>query len=407
LISKTPLKKEDIKLGEPIPWAIYSSTGILRLKAGLSIYSEKNLDILIDSEMLRDDGPGMNDDKLESVKEDVAEVKDDFDDQFDPSEFQPADMAIIEHNSERPFTHIDQFIRSIKPLLEDIVAGVEGTDGRVIILAKNIQVFMESYSDAAIGAIHLYYPHPYSITQPIYAAFLVDLACQAMNYSGEDRLSTVAAGLTANLGMYSIQDDLNNQVAPLTDEQRKQIEHHPLMSVHMLKKIGVSNHLWMDAILGHHERADGSGYPTGVGADMIPEASRLLGIADSYLAMITKRAYNDLLQPRLALQQIYSLATAEDKSTFMSFIKQLGIYPPGTYVRLASDEIAIVISKTKKDSLSCVVACVLSQNGLRLPKVLFRNTHDPSYKIVDFLPADDLPNVDPFELWSSANLNVS
>ena len=81
----------------------------------------------------------------------------------------------------------------------------------------------------------------------------------------------------------------SNKPAPLSDEERRELERHPeigarIVGAAQLGRVG-------EWILSHHERPDGSGYPRGLREHQIPLEGRILAVADAYAAMTADRPY--------------------------------------------------------------------------------------------------------------------
>jgi HD-GYP domain-containing protein (c-di-GMP phosphodiesterase class II) len=380
------LKREDITLGKPLLWNIYRSDGNVMLKKGLRITSEKNLERLMESQLFRDPS---NEDSTEQSKPAATETK-------------PENEATVSEETkkpENPFEWINHFSTQLKKILDNISDGKTEGHAQTVKLAENISKLSSSYRDQFLAAVHMYYPQAYSLMQPVYSAMLCDLTGQALGYSEEQRLSLRAAALTANLGMYSYQDALNNQTSPFTDAQREEMQLHPYQSVQMLKDVDIEDETWLKAIAQHHECNDGTGYPAGITSNTIGAESKIISLADSYMAMITRRAYGEKIQPKVALQNIYKSASAEDQSIFLAFIKMLGIFPPGTYVKLSNDEIAIVKKQSDKGGLSCIVSSI-SKSDLRLFNIpVERDTSEDEFSIEEFYTPTEKIDLDPLTLW--------
>src|SRR3990172_4885479 len=101
------------------------------------------------------------------------------------------------------------------------------------------------------------------------------------------------AGLLHNLGTAGVPDRLLSKPGPLTEEERKVIQAHPGLAKLLAKEAprfkGVAQ-----AILYHHERWDGHGYPRGLKGDAIPRLARILAIVEAYQAMVSVRPYRRL-----------------------------------------------------------------------------------------------------------------
>jgi HD-GYP domain-containing protein (c-di-GMP phosphodiesterase class II) len=146
-----------------------------------------------------------------------------------------------------------------------------------------------------------------------------------------------------NAGMMPQMDGFLSKAGALTSEERAQVLRHPGESAALLRRAGVTDEEWIDCVLLHHERDDGSGYPEGRRADRIPRSARLIGMADRYCACVSARNYRRSMLAPVALRAVcgeHELAT--DAELAPHFVAQLGHYPPGTRVRLANGEIGVV-----------------------------------------------------------------
>lgn len=85
------------------------------------------------------------------------------------------------------------------------------------------------------------------------------------------------------------------------------IYEHPEIGYRIVKSIPALAHV-AEAILSHHERWDGNGYPQGLKGDRIPIISRIIAIVDAYDVMTHKRAYKEAISQDEALQEITKCA---------------------------------------------------------------------------------------------------
>lgn len=118
------------------------------------------------------------------------------------------------------------------------------------------------------------------------------------------------AGMLHDVGKLSIAPELLNKRAPLTREEMRFVQQHPIESVRLIGDHTHVSQLARQMIVQHHERMDGRGYPIGVsGPDLLP-GSRVLTIVDSFHAMIGQRPYRASLSPEDANRV---LATQADR----------------------------------------------------------------------------------------------
>lgn len=113
--------------------------------------------------------------------------------------------------------------------------------------------------------------------------------------------------LLRDVGKISIQQKILNETTPLGNEDFVSIKNHPFNSVQLLKHI---NFPWNieSIILHHHEHYDGKGYPDRLKGRDIPIGSRIIAVADSYVAMTSQRPYRKKLSNLEAVNEIMRMA---------------------------------------------------------------------------------------------------
>lgn len=110
-------------------------------------------------------------------------------------------------------------------------------------------------------------------------------------------------GLLHDIGKIGIPDEIINKTSKLTDEEYEIIKSHPVIGSDILKNISELPEIGIGA-RWHHERYDGKGYPDGLRGEAIPEAARMIGVADAYDAMASKRSYRDVLPQEVVRGEI-------------------------------------------------------------------------------------------------------
>jgi len=111
--------------------------------------------------------------------------------------------------------------------------------------------------------------------------------------------------LLHDIGKIGIPERILGKNGKLTNEEYEIIKSHPILGHNMIKHIGdFDKNGVLDIILYHHERYDGKGYPKGLKGDQIPLFARIVGIADTFDAMTTKRVYRDAFDIEEALNEI-------------------------------------------------------------------------------------------------------
>ncbi|MFE0456645.1 HD-GYP domain-containing protein [Streptomyces sp. NPDC058914] len=115
------------------------------------------------------------------------------------------------------------------------------------------------------------------------------------------------AGILHDVGKLGVPTRLLRKDGPLTPDERRVIELHPEYGHEITRGISFLGEA-RSAILHHHERIDGSGYPYGLMGRQIPECARVVAVADAFDAMTSTRSYSRARPVRVALEELQRCA---------------------------------------------------------------------------------------------------
>ena len=132
-------------------------------------------------------------------------------------------------------------------------------------------------------------------------AYYATSLAKALNYTTEMVEIIRQAALLHDVGKIGIPEHILKKEGKLTAEE------YEIMQGHVEASIGIIRHLpsldyVIPAVIGHHERYDGNGYPRRIAGEDIPESARILCIADSFDAMTSKRCYKEKMPVEKALR---------------------------------------------------------------------------------------------------------
>lgn len=117
----------------------------------------------------------------------------------------------------------------------------------------------------------------------------------------DSRVALRRGGIVHDIGKVAVPEQILLKPGPLTPEERKIMEQHPVVGERICKPLKSFRHV-LPIIRHHHEKLDGSGYPDGLKGDQIPLPVRILQTVDIYDAMTTDRPYRKALPPERAFQ---------------------------------------------------------------------------------------------------------
>lgn len=175
-------------------------------------------------------------------------------------------------------------------------------------------------------------------------------------------------GLLHDVGKMKVPDEILNKPGPLTPKEFDSMRAHTVHGRNLLMSSKGIPHSVIDVAYSHHEKMDGTGYPRQLKSSGITEFSKIIGIVDAYDAMIADRCYKKGITSTDALKIIFNdRNTHFDDRLALSFIKCIGLYPPGTLVELVNGLVAVVFETNKKYHHLPKVFAVHKQE-IKLPK---------------------------------------
>lgn len=284
------------------------------------------------------------------------------------------------------FAAMNALSQRLNLVLQDIREGKEvGVFSRRIgMLAKDLASLADLDPDAAFASIHLDIHHSYVVVHSMMAAIVSCRLALAKGFDRDERLSMVCAALTHDLGLHTVETLINSRDI-LTDDEMVKVRRHVDETITLLKRLGVDDVRWLEAVRHHHEFLDGSGYAGVTAVDLSP-ASRIMALADSYSAMLRPRPYRDRLLARKALENLYANETdCYDGYLLEALIWDFGFYPPGSMLRLVNREMAVAIRNSPGLLDRPIVAMLTDAKGNTLSEPVFRDANDPDHAIVEAL----------------------
>jgi putative nucleotidyltransferase with HDIG domain len=152
------------------------------------------------------------------------------------------------------------------------------------------------------------------------------------------------AGLFHDIGKVNVPEAILNKLTPLTKPEQNFFELHPQYGVQVGQKAGMSK-VMLEVIAHHHEFLDGSGYPQQLKGDAIRLPTRIVTIANVYDNLCNHVDHRQSMTPHEALSVMYAKRRAQfDPAIMATLVRSLGVYPPGTLVRLSNETIGLVMN---------------------------------------------------------------
>jgi HD-GYP domain-containing protein (c-di-GMP phosphodiesterase class II) len=196
----------------------------------------------------------------------------------------------------------------------------------------------------------------YTFTHSLNVGTIAALIAKSMNLPKKTLNKVVISGILHDVGKSKLNVDILNAPRKLTLEEFKHIKDHVIYGKNILLENNVTDKEIIDGVLYHHERYDGNGYQSGLINNEIPLFGKLIGIADIYDALTSRRTYKDIWNNYKVVSHIIQNSCKMFDPTIINyFLKIFGLYPPGTIVQLNDRRTGTVVASRKDNELQPLV----------------------------------------------------
>ena len=212
-----------------------------------------------------------------------------------------ASIQELVSNADCAVYHVKRSGKNGIRVYSDGIMGIRETDEG---LAKKHKSMYSEYAPtiyaltAAIDAKdHYTFQHSKNV------AYYAEAIGRALHTSEEYREILKESALLHDIGKIGIPENILNKTGKLTAEEYEIMKRHVEASVEIIRHLPSMDYV-IPAVIGHHERYDGKGYPRRIGGKDIPLAARILCIADSFDAMVSKRSYKSSMSVEFAINEL-------------------------------------------------------------------------------------------------------
>lgn len=261
-------------------------------------------------------------------------------------------------------------------------------ENRLRVLERQIAQLLEH--DAAASQFILFnravtHYGGYSALHSLLCAALAGLLAETFALSGEQRRSLVCAALTMNVAMTQLQDTLALQKSAPSPNQRNVIDAHPVVGKQMLASAGITDPDWLALVAQHHAPMSGEG--SVASWPVVARMTKILQTVDRYTAAMSPRKSRDGRTARDSVRTVVIQAgEAKHDEVGTALVKVLGLCPPGTFVKLASNETAVVLRSGARPAEPWV-AVVLNARGEPISEPRLRDTSKAGFAVQSTLTA--------------------
>ncbi|KHE73185.1 HD-GYP domain-containing protein [Halobacillus sp. BBL2006] len=184
------------------------------------------------------------------------------------------------------------------------------------------------------------YLYHHSVTMGMMSGYLAHQ--MGSNYG--EWIQVGLAGVLSDCGMSQVDEKILHKEGPLSEEEYNQVKKHPTYSYRLVEKIPSLSSGAKLAVLQHHERLNGSGYPLGLRQEKLHPFSQLIAVSDMYHAMTSERLYRKKQAPLKVLEEILQEQFGRyDHKVIQALVKEMIHFSTGSKVRLSNNKTAEVL----------------------------------------------------------------
>jgi len=281
-----------------------------------------------------------------------------------------SDMAAIRQLYGNAVAAAEVAWKSAEDGMPDLPAALQTVEGLADAVAQNRTALV------ALTAMRNY--DNYTFTHMVNVSILTMGQARALGIDGRLLREFGLSALMHDIGKVRTPKEILNKPDKLTDDEFVIMRRHVVDGAEILRRTPEMPILAPVVAFEHHLRMDGTGYPFGAKRATLNLATMLCSISDVYDAMRSQRAY----QQAHPSDRILAVLRRSDGAQFEQnlvrrFVQLLGIYPPGSLVRLSSGEIAVVIRVHAPDPYRPRVRVVIGADGTKLEVPYDRNLFEP------------------------------
>jgi putative nucleotidyltransferase with HDIG domain len=144
---------------------------------------------------------------------------------------------------------------------------------------------------------------PYSSGHAMRVGVMAEVVAARLGWDEEDIDVLRMGAALHDIGKLTVPEQILCKPGPLDEAELAEMQRHPEEGARMVARVKALR-LAVPAVLYHHERWDGGGYPVGVEGDAIPWEARVLAVVDAFDAMTTNRAYRRAIADELAVAEL-------------------------------------------------------------------------------------------------------
>lgn len=217
----------------------------------------------------------------------------------------------------------------------------------------------------------------YTYTHSLNVALYCGLIARWMRLPDQEIKDVIQAGVLHDMGKSQVPQEILNKKGKLTVEEFEAMKRHSVIGYRLVIRVPELKAEVCNAVLLHHERMDGNGYPFGLVGDEIPLYAKIIAVADVYDALTSERVYKKRITPFDTFREFQELGyDSFDPQVLLVFLENIANYYTGAKVRLNTGEVG---------EITTILPQYIDKPIVRVGDRILDLAGEPQYRIVEML----------------------
>lgn len=237
-----------------------------------------------------------------------------------------------------------QKVDEITQVIKQMGRGASINMSYVKSISKQVMEEFKSLSDI-VNYMHLVKPlNDYTYAHSLNVSLIAMVIAKWLNFNESQTDEVAIAGLLHDIGKTKVSEKILEKPGKLTPEEYEEVKKHTILGYMMVENLTDISSDIKYSILMHHEKIDGSGYPTNAKENQIPLYAKIIAVADIYDAMTSSRSYRGSLCPFDVIKGFERETFGKlDTLVLSTFLRNIANSYLGDYVELSNGEIAEIV----------------------------------------------------------------
>jgi len=257
------------------------------------------------------------------------------------------DTSFIPNNGTKLDTFKKEYSRAMntaRELLTDVMTGKQLEREKTETIVESLFAHAEENYSLVSCLINIKDKDNYLYTHSVNVSVYALIMAKWLHMNNDQIKDVVKAGLLHDFGKSKIPPAILNKTEPLTPLEFEIIRQHPAIGYNMIKDLAWLNSDVKEAVLAHHEREDGNGYPYGLKAKDIRKFAKIVAIADVYDAMTSSTNYRHRSTPFDTFKEFERIGIGNfDIKIMQTFLANLAQHYVGSKVKLNTGETGEIV----------------------------------------------------------------